>query len=240
MSVFGQMKNILESLRPLAAQWRLLAALAVLIAFGSVYLERKLFPAAPPLPATASKPAGEAAPGKAPGTEAEKEAPPPDANAQAQADIASQLSEVAARPVVVTKGEGVWDDAAKVLAEAMAKVGGAAAKAGLSPNGRPLAVFTETDDKGFKFEAMIPISKAPEGQPKLDPGFEIGSSPAGKALKFQHRGPYAEIDATYEAITAYLDEKNIDAKNLFVEEYLTDLKKGDDDKTEVDIYVFMK
>ena len=240
MGLFDRLEGIWDNLRALAAQWRLLAAFAVLIAFGAVYVERKFFPAAPPPAVPVAKAPGRLAPGEAPKVQEEKATPPADADAAAQSDVASQTLEVAARPVVVTKGQAGWDDATKTLAEALAKVAAAAAKAGLSPNGRPLAVFTETDDKGFKFEGMVPIAKAPEGKPKLDAGLEIGASPAGKALKFQHRGPYADIDATYEAITAYLDEKNLDTKNLFVEEYLTDMEKGDDEKTEVDIYVFIK
>ncbi len=43
-------------------------------------------------------------------------------------------------------------------------------------------------------------------------------------MRFEHRGAYDDIDATYEAITAYLDEKGIDAQEVFVEEYLNDVK----------------
>ena len=43
-------------------------------------------------------------------------------------------------------------------------------------------------------------------------------------MKFEHRGSYEDIDATYEAITAYLDEKGVEADNLFIEEYLNDVK----------------
>jgi len=230
----------MESLRRLASHWRVLAALAVLVAFGAIYIERKLFPPAPPPLVGDAKAPERTAPGQsAPGEAAPGEKSEPQTGETAP-DLSSQTLDVAARPVVVMKGQSGWDDAAKILAEAIDKVSAAAVKAGLSPNGRPLAVFTETDDKGFKFEAMVPLDKAPEGKPKIGEGLEIGSSPAGKALKFQHRGAYEEIEATYEAITAYLDEKNIDAKNIFVEEYLTDLKKADDEKTEVDIYVFMK
>jgi len=82
--------------------------------------------------------------------------------------------------------------------------------------------------------------KAPEGKSELTKDIQIGASPSGKAMKFQHRGPYDDIDATYEAITAYLDEKNIEAQNLFIEEYLTDPKAADDASLEVDIYVFIK
>ena len=64
--------------------------------------------------------------------------------------------------------------------------------------------------------------------------------PAAKAIKFLHRGAYDEIDSTYDLITAYLDEKGLEAKNLFVEEYLTDTKDSDDASLQADIYVFLK
>jgi effector-binding domain-containing protein len=86
---------------------------------------------------------------------------------------------------------------------------------------------------------MLPLAAAPEGKPKLGDGVEIGVSPGGRTLKFQHRGAYDEIEATYEAIAAFLDEKGLDTKDLIIEEYLSDFK-GDDASVDVDIYVFMK
>ena len=59
------------------------------------------------------------------------------------------------------------------------------------------------------------------------PTSALAQSPSGKAIKFQHRGAYDDIDSTYEAITAYLDEKGLEARNLFVEEYLNDAKDFD-------------
>ena len=150
------------------------------------------------------------------------------------------MVDVAARPALVLKGQAKWDDSVKTLAAALAKVTAAATKAGLAPNGRPLAVFTDTDDNGFHYEAMLPIAKAPDGKIKLADGVEVGASPAGKALKFEHRGSYDEIDATYEAITAYLDEKGLDTNNIFIEEYLTNLTDAEDANVDVDIYVFVK
>ena len=71
---------------------------------------------------------------------------------------------------------------------------------------------------------MIPIDKAPEGKTTLSETVKLGQTPAGKAMKFEHRGSYEDIDSTYEAITAYLDEKGLEADNLFVEEYLNEVK----------------
>jgi len=211
------------------SRWLLGAALVVLAIFAGFYIYRQMStPAEKPAVATR-------APGKE--TPAEKNEAPPDAPAE---NAAPQTIDVAARPALVLKGEGKWDDASKTLTEFFAKLKSAAAKAGIEANGKPLAVFTKTDDNGFHFEAMLPVPKAPDATAKLADGVASGSTPAGKALKFEHRGSYDEIDATYEAITAYLDEKGLDTENVFIEEYLTDLTSAEDASVDVDIYVFLK
>ena len=65
-------------------------------------------------------------------------------------------------------------------------------------------------------------------------------TPGGKAMRFQHRSAYDDIDSTYQAITAYLDEKGLEAQNLFIEEYLNTPKGPEDPDLEVDIYVFLR
>jgi effector-binding domain-containing protein len=234
MGFLDQHESFWSVLRRLASQWRLLAALAVILAFGGLYLEKKVFTSPPVAPAPVSENDGDApkAENKAEDDKGELQ---PDAEA-----LASQAIEVVARPVLVTKGQGNWDKPAETLSAAIAKVKSAAAKAGLATDGRPLVVFTQTDDNGFLYEAMTPLAKAPDAKLKLPEGVEAGVSPAGKALKFEHRGSYDEIEATYEAITAYLDEKGLDAQNIFIEEYLTDLTAAEDANVDVDIYVFVK
>ena len=148
--------------------------------------------------------------------------------------------EIQPRPAVVLAGSADWENGYKNIMAALAKVRAAAAKAGLSATGHAVAAFVDTDDNGFKFEAMLPIEKAPEGKGDLGDGVKIGATPGGKALKFQHRGAYEDIDTTYEAITAYLDEKGLEAQNVFVEEYLNDVKGPDDTSAAVDIYVLIK
>ena len=71
-------------------------------------------------------------------------------------------------------------------------------------------------------------------------GIKIGESPAGKAIKFLHRGSYDDIDSTYDLITAFLDEKGLESQNRFIEEYLTDTTEPVDANLEADIYVFIK
>lgn len=194
-------------------------------------------------PATPSATPAPASPTTAPATVAPKppasssedtsDKPPPDTSI-------SQTLDLPPRPAVVLAGKATWDEGFKSITDAFAKLNEALSKNNITPTGHPLAVFTATDDAGFSYSAMIPLDKAPEGKTELSSDVKIGETPSGKAMRFQHRGAYDEIDSTYEAITAYLDEKGLEARNMFAEEYLNQVKTADDSSLEVDIYVFLK
>ena len=153
---------------------------------------------------------------------------------------AIQQIDLQPRPSLALDGDGKWDEGLPSIVAALDKLRDEMAKAGLQPGGKPLAVFTETDDQGFKFTAMLPLAAKPATAPTLGQNVRLAETPAGKAMKFEHRGSYEEIDTSYEAITAYLDEKGLEAQNQFIEEYLTMPKGADDTDLEVDIYVFLK
>jgi effector-binding domain-containing protein len=175
-------------------------------------------------------------PKPAPSTPAEPGSKPPPGVPD---DASAVTLELTSRPVAFTSASAEWADGFKSVMGEIAKVNGAIKKAGLAPAGHPFALFLETDDKGFQFEAMVPLAGKPEGK-ELSDGVKIGESPSGKAIKFLHRGAYDDIDSTYDLITAFLDEKGLESQNRFVEEYLTDTKEPDDTNLEADIYVFLK
>ncbi len=152
----------------------------------------------------------------------------------------SQTFDLQPRAVIMLNGGSTWDEGFKSLNDAFAKLSDNLVKANVKATGFPMAIFTQTDDAGFKFSAMIPVEKAPDGKPDIAGDVTFGLSPGGKVMKFQHRSAYDDIDSTYEAITAYLDEKGLEAKNMFAEEYLNRTKTSDDPSLEVDILVFLK
>jgi effector-binding domain-containing protein len=157
-----------------------------------------------------------------------------------QSGADAQSVELAAQPVAILSGKASWDDGFDTLQDDFKKIRTEMAKAGLTAAGRPLTVFLQTDDQSFTYNAMIPVAGAQPGQTQLANGVTLGTSPGGKTIKFQHQGAYDDIDATYEAITAYLDEKGLASKDLFVEQYLNDAKESDDPDLQVDIYIFLK
>jgi effector-binding domain-containing protein len=143
-----------------------------------------------------------------------------------------------AKTIVYVKGNGVWDSAFDTISASFKKLNAYIDKEGLKTDGPPMTIFTQTDDTGFQFQAAVPIVEAPKTPPHGD--IAIGQSPEGHALKFVHHGSYDELDNTYEAITNYLDEKRLEAKDLFIEQYETDPVTADAKKLTIDVLVLLK
>jgi effector-binding domain-containing protein len=142
------------------------------------------------------------------------------------------------RTIVYLQGHASWDNAFDALVEAHKSLGQYLDKQGIKPTGIAMTIYTETDDNGFKFRAALPVAAAPATPPTG--GIAVGDAPTGKALKFVHRGSYDAMDSTYEAITNYLDEKGLDAKDMFIEEYVTDILKTTPDNLVVNVFVPVK
>ena len=101
-----------------------------------------------------------------------------------------------------------------------------------------MTIYTATDDTGFEYQAGIPVAEEPKAP--LGEGLAVGKSPEGRALKFIHRGSYDAMDSTYEAITNHLDEKRLEARDLFVEYYVTDPLTTPEDNLVIEVYVPVK
>ncbi len=142
------------------------------------------------------------------------------------------------RTIIYLKGHSTWDDAFGTLVDAFKSLKEYLDKQGIKPNGLAMTIYTKTDDAGFDFKAAVPIAETPKDPPKGD--IAVGPAPSGKALKFVHRGSYDAMGATYEAITNYLDDKQLEAKDAFVEEYASDLLTADPDNLVVNVLVPVK
>jgi effector-binding domain-containing protein len=165
--------------------------------------------------------------------------PPASATAPATqtADPFGEEITLTAKTVLIYTGNATWDSAFESLIDAFKSLNAFLDKQGIKPAGNPLIVYTSTDDNGFVFQAEMPVDQEPRNMPK---NMSVGKSPEGKALKFVHRGSYDNMDNTYEAITNHLDDKKLEAKDLFIEEYTTDPLKTAEDKLVINVYVPLK
>nr|GAJ31825.1 hypothetical protein BDOA9_0110080 [Bradyrhizobium sp. DOA9] len=180
-------------------------------------------------------PAASASPSPAP------TAPPPAAAATPApvqtADPFGLETTLVSKKVVMVKGTANWDSAFDTLIDAFKALNTLLDKQGIKPSGNSMIVYTSTDDTGFTFLAEVPVEQDPKNLPK---DMSVGKSPEGKALKFVHRGSYDNMDNTYEAITNHLDDKRLEAKDTFIEEYLTDPLKTAEDKLVINVFVPLK
>ena len=142
------------------------------------------------------------------------------------------------RTIVFLKGNGTWDSAFETLVDSFKSVYGFLDKQGIKPAGPAMTVYTSTDDTGFSYQAAVPVAQEPAEPPRGD--IAVGKSPGGRMLKFIHRGSYDSMDATYEQITNFLDTKQLEAQDLFVEEYVTDPLTTAEDKLVINVYVPVK
>jgi effector-binding domain-containing protein len=199
-------------------------------------------PSATPTPsAPTATPAPMASPSPAPvppPATAETPATPPAAAAPVQtADPFGEEITLSPKTVVMLKGTANWDSAFDTLIDSFKALSGLIEKQGIKPSGNAMIVYTATDDNGFTYLTEIPVDQEPKNLAK---GMSMGKSPDGKALKFVHRGSYDNMDNTYEAITNHLDDKKLEAKDTFVEEYITDPLTTAEDKLVINVYVPLK
>lgn len=144
---------------------------------------------------------------------------------------------LAPKQVLAFSGKANWDSAFETLMDAFKQMTALLDKQSIKPSGNPMIVYTSTDDTGFTFLAEIPVDQEPKGLPKA---MSVSKSPEGRALKFVHRGSYDNMDNTYEAITNHLDDKKLEAKDTFIEEYMTDPLKTAEDRLVINVYVPLK
>ena len=193
-------------------------------------------PAETPAPAASATPAPGTSPSAPPPAAAQTPAVPPAATVQTADPFGEQFG-LEPKKVVMLKGTATWDAAFDTLVDSFKALNALLDKQGIKATGNAMIVYTSTDDTGFTFLAEIPVEQEPKN---LTKDMSIGKSPEGKALKFVHRGSYDNMDNTYEAITNHLDDKKLEAKDTFIEEYITDPLKTAEDKLVINVYVPLK
>jgi effector-binding domain-containing protein len=218
----------------------LIPAAAIWLGIGGALAQA---PSASPAPAASASPSPSASPapaaspsGPAAGAPAAESSPAP-APAVQTADPFGEPITLPTKKVVIAKGNANWDSAFDTLIDSFKALTALLDKQAIKPSGNLMIVYTSTDDTGFTFLAEVPVDQEPKNLAK---NMSMGQSPEGKALKFVHRGSYDNMDNTYEAITNHLDDKKLEAKDTFIEEYITDPLKTAEDKLVINVYVPLK
>ncbi|MBS7537642.1 GyrI-like domain-containing protein [Ancylobacter lacus] len=157
---------------------------------------------------------------------------------QNRPDGYGELVELQPRAVLTRKGQSSWEEGYVSIVNAVKETDAELARMKLKPAGPPMVVYTATDDAGFDFEVALPFAGATTDKPLG--GLTFSASPAGRAMRFTHRGSYDAMDPTYEQIANLLDAKDLEAQDLYIEEYRSDPRSTSPDDLVIDIYVPLK
>jgi effector-binding domain-containing protein len=175
---------------------------------------------------------------QAPATPQTEQAPTTPAPTAKPGDPFGEEITLTPKTVIALKSSATWDSAFETILDAFKNVYAFLDRQGIKPAGPAMTIYTASDDAGFEFQAAVPIAEAPKDPPKGD--LSVGTSPEGKALKFMHRGSYDSLDQAYDAITHYLDERKLEARDLYIEQYDTDLLKTPEDNLVIEVLVPIK
>lgn len=194
-------------------------------------------PTEPAAPATGAQP-NDTQPNGGPPGEAKPQEAKPLADAKPDEDVAvprGEAIDLSAVPALTFHGETDWDDAEKALSEAINRLYAAAAKAKLELGGAPMIEYLDTSGADFRFTGYLPLKAAPSGA--LPAEIKSGVTPAGKAMRFVHRGSYEELEDVYSGIDDELSTQGKTMKRV-IEEYVSDPTSTTPNQMQTNIYVF--
>ena len=114
---------------------------------------------------------------------------------------------------------GAAPDIATALAEAFTELSDFLAASGVETHGQPMAITRDWTGREHAFEAAIPVPTA-----GLEPAgrVRIGKSPGGLAVRAVHRGPYAQMPASYQKLSAYIEAHGLREGRVSWEHYISD------------------
>ncbi len=155
--------------------------------------------------------------------------------------VAGEIVTLEAKPVVLAPGDAAGSTIDGAVAAAYATIDAFISAQKLTPAGPAIAITRSYDapTAHWVFEAGVPVAAAPGKAPADTDGVTIGSTYAGKAVKFKYHGRSDGTEPTYSAIPAWLKAKNLVVNGDSWEEYLSDDKTPKDD-WDINIYFPIK
>lgn len=98
----------------------------------------------------------------------------------------------------------------------------------LSAAGPTMVVFDQLSNSSFRAQIMIPLITKPDVAP---PSLSLAMTPAGKAVRIIHRGVYDDIDATYDELSSFIEDRDIAVEDVVIERYIGDVTAGPNART---------
>jgi len=157
-------------------------------------------------------------------------------------DVEIELTTVPSTTIAYATGSSGNDptEISAALAAAYGQVLGFVSTNGLQLAGQPLAITNFWDDRGFGFEAGIPVSGTPGRGAGPDSPVRMGETYGGRVVRAVHVGPYTGLEETYAKVEAFAVAHRLQANGRPWEVFVSDPGNVAEDELVTEIYYPVK
>ena len=93
---------------------------------------------------------------------------------------------------------------------------------GLQMEGQPIAINNYWDERGFGFDAGIPVTGMPSRGAGPDSPVRMGETYGGRVVRAVHLGPYTELETTYGLVEAFVAAHRLEANGRSWDVFVSD------------------
>ena len=111
---------------------------------------------------------------------------------------------------------------------------------GMQMDGQPIAINNYWDERGFGFDAGIPVSGVPSRGVGSDSPVRMGETYGGRVVRAVHVGPYTGLEETYSIVEAFVVAHRLEANGRSWEVYVSDPGNTPEEELKTEIYYPVK
>jgi len=139
-------------------------------------------------------------------------------------DIEIGISVVPSITIAYATGSSSNDptEISAALAAAYGRVLGFVSTNGMQLAGKPLAITNFRDDRGYGFEAGIPVDGNPGRGAGPDSPVRMGETYGGRVVRAVHVGAYSNLEETYEKVRAFAAAHDLQSNGRSWEVFVSD------------------
>ena len=111
---------------------------------------------------------------------------------------------------------------------------------GLQIDGQPIAITNYWDERGYGFDAGIPVSGTPARGAGPDSPVRMGETYGGRVVRAVHVGPYTTLEETYGIVEAFITAHRLQANGRSWDVFVSDPGNTPEEELSTDVYYPVK
>jgi len=153
-------------------------------------------------------------------------------------DIEIGTTEVPSTTIAYTTGDSSREpaDIAAALGAAYGRVAVFIAANGLQIGGQPIAISNYWDDRGYGFDAGLPVSGTPTRGAGPGSAVRMGETYGGRVVRAVHVGSYTGLEGTYHKVEAFMIAHKLESNGRSWEVFVSDPGNTAENELVTEIY----